>query len=100
VPGAVGNDATSSAQSKRAVTGVELGGIGLEGGETRDGGCKTGSGGSSDMVAAMEDGGDDEKARLGPSWGEFGCTRGDGVADGERGVSAVVDGVVNDVAVV
>jgi hypothetical protein len=75
VPATVGNDAASSAQSKRAVTGVELGGIGPEGGETRDGGCKTGPGGSSDMVAAMEDGGDDETARFRGTGGTSGGCR-------------------------
>jgi hypothetical protein len=59
VLGAVGNDAESSAQSKRA-----------GGGET---------------------------ARLGSSGGAQGCTGGGGMG-GEWGVSAVVDGVVNDAA--
>ena len=95
--GGAGIDATSSAQSRRVGAGVERGGTGLKGVGAKDGGCETGPGGSSGMVAAMEDGGDDEMARLGPSWGEFGCTRGDGVADGEWGVSAVVDSIVNDV---
>lgn len=70
--GAVGNDAASSAQSKRAGTGVELSGIRLEGGETRDGGCRTGPGGSSDMVAAMGDGGTTKQlvyGGCGVSWG-------------------------------
>ena len=98
--GGAGIDTVSLAQSRRVDIGVECGGTGLEGGEARDRGCKTGPGGSSGMVAAMEDGGDDETARLWSSWGEFGCTRGDGVADGEQGVSAVVGGVVNNVAVV
>ena len=39
-----------------------------------------------------------ETACLGPSWGELGCTGGDGGVDGEQGLSAVVDGVVNDAA--
>ena len=98
--GGAGIDAVSSAQLRWVDISVEHGGTGLEGVEARDGGCKTGPGGSSCIVAAMKDGGDDETARLGSNWGEFGCTRGDGVADGEWGVSAVVGGVVNDVAVV
>jgi hypothetical protein len=58
--GTVGNDAASSAQSKRA-----------EG---------------------------DETARLGSSWGELGCTCGDGGIGSERGVSTGVNGVVGGVA--
>ena len=81
-------------------TGVEHGGTELKGGETGDGGCKTGPGGCLGVVAAMEDGGDNEMACLGLSCGEFGCTRGNGVAGGKQGVSAVVDSVSNDVAVV
>lgn len=96
--GAVGNDAASSAQSKRAGTGVELSGIRLEGGETRDGGCRTGPGGSSDMVAAVGDGGDDETARLRGLWGELGCMGGDGGLDSEQVVSKGVDGVASDTA--
>ena len=75
--GGAGIDAVSSAQSRWVDIGVEHGGTGLEGVEARDGGCKTGPAGSSCIVAAKEDGGDDETAHLGLNWGEFGCTRGD-----------------------
>jgi hypothetical protein len=64
--GVMGIDAASSAQSKRTGGGVERGGTGLRGGETRDGGCKTGT------VEVMA-----------------------GVGVG-RGVSTGVDGVVRD----
>ena len=94
--GGAGIDATSSAQLRWAGAGVEHGGTGLKGVGAKDKGCEMGPRGSSGMVAAMEDGGDNETARLGPSWGELGCTRGDGGADGEWGVSAVVDSVVNN----
>jgi hypothetical protein len=50
---AVGNDAASSAQLKRVGAGVECGGTGLEGGETRDGGRKTRTAG---VTAGVGDG--------------------------------------------
>jgi hypothetical protein len=77
--GGAGINAASSAQSRQVDTYVERGGTGLEGGETRDGGRKTVRGGGSDISAAVKDGGNDETARLGLSWGELeqmGCVQG------------------------
>jgi hypothetical protein len=37
-------------------------------------------------------------ACLGSSWGELGCTGGDGGIDSERGVSTGLDGIVGDMA--
>jgi hypothetical protein len=39
-----------------------------------------------------------ESARLGSGRGEQGCTGGNGGVDGERGLSAVIDNVVNEAA--
>jgi hypothetical protein len=77
-------------------TGVECSGAGLEGGETRDRGCKTVAGEGSDMFTAMKDGGKREMACLGLSWGELGWMGSVQNAGGGQGVFIGVDGIVGD----
>jgi hypothetical protein len=77
--GAIGIDAASSAQSKRAGTGIKRGGTELDGGSTRDGGACRGFRGcwlSSKVGAVVK-------------WlvyGQAGVSRGGWAANGELGV--------------
>lgn len=60
VPGAVGNDAASSAQSKRVGAGIEGSSVGLRWGSTRDGDRGTAAAGDSDLSAVVDDVGNGE----------------------------------------
>ena len=83
----MGSDSASSAQSKCGGAGiVERGSTELDGLLTRDGGCKTGAVGSSDVPATVEDAGVGETGRLGLIWGEPGGTGFVVGVDGERGL--------------
>ena len=96
--GPVGNDAASSAQSKRVGAGVKHGGTGLGGCETRDCGLETAGRGGSDTSTAVKDGGHRETARLVPSWGELGGMGSERRTGCGWGASVGVDGVVNNAA--
>ena len=85
VPGAVGNDAASSAQSKRVGTGIVHRVTGLRGGSTRDEGRKTAAVGDSGTWAVVNDARDGGTARIRGFWGELGRMGGEwGCSGGSR----------------
>ena len=59
---------------------------------------RQGWGGSSDVLVAMKDGGDDETACLGLRWGEQGWMGSEEWMGGEPGASVGVDGIISDMA--
>jgi hypothetical protein len=109
--GAVGNDAASSAQSKRWGTGAERSSTGLRGGSTRDRGCETAVvGGSAAGVVDVtpfprgcrrSSSGTfvgSETLRFRALWGWLGSIGSEHGLGGELGGSLGVDDVVGDVA--
>ena len=108
--GRAGIDVVSLAQLRQVGSSVKHSGTGLEGVSTRDRAYKTAVAEGLDTAAVVEDGGDSEMARQGPSWdkleqvgGKQGVGGGQGVlADrygiggNAEGVSTGVDGLISD----
>jgi hypothetical protein len=92
----IGIDEASSAQSKRAVTGIERGGTELNGGLARGGGDMTVPAGVLEVSVVIEDVGGNETARLRLSWGEPGWMSNERGIGGDRGASLGIDGVIID----